>query len=60
MELTSTLESERHASKDIGQKLSEKTMELAETQQMVSIQLLYIYLAQNWSHAAMPHWIVKE
>ncbi|XP_028394958.1 golgin subfamily A member 2-like [Dendronephthya gigantea] len=36
MELTSTLESERHASRDIGEKLSEKTMELAETQQMLS------------------------
>ena len=35
MELTSSLESERHANRDIGQKLSDTTMELTETKQMV-------------------------
>ena len=39
MELTSSLESERHANRDIGQKLSDTTMELAETNQMVCFEV---------------------
>ena len=42
MELTSSLESERHANRDIGQKLSDTTMELAETKQMVCMLMLSI------------------
>ena len=42
MELTSSLESERHANRDIGQKLSDTTMELAETKQTVCMLMLLI------------------
>ena len=37
MELTSSLESEKYANREIGQKLSDTTMELTDTKQMVCL-----------------------
>ena len=42
MELTSSLESERHAIRDIGQRLNDTSMELAETKQTVCFYSGYI------------------
>ncbi len=44
MELTSSLESERHANRDIGQRLSDTTMELAEAKQVVCFSSIVIFV----------------
>ena len=44
MELTSSLESERHANRDIGQRLSDTTMELAEFKQVVCFSSIVIFV----------------
>ena len=55
MELTSSLESERHANRDIGQKLSDTSMELAETQKMVCSYDLRSSVAINLVPRAFSH-----
>lgn len=44
MELTTSLESERHANRDIGEKLSETSVELTETKELVCLLLLSLFI----------------